>query len=179
MFGDFSSTRAASRVGSGRDPEAARKRRGCERCSSFREMNRSRTRLIPPFLRKFPGLNVVLGSRLTIGTKRTDVGTSFLVLSWADNQKRMSPGILGFRLECLVLNPLLGRGTFATIGKPMLKDHGPIVSTMSCSTSGSVPAAVTLESRTKSRRPAQRRRLSQVTWHECTARTCHFGKSSE
>ena len=124
MFGDFSSTRAASRVGSGRDPEAARKRRGCERCSSFREMNRARTRLIPPFLRKFPGLDVVLGSRLTIGTKRTDVGTSFLVLSWTDNQKRMSPGILGFRLERLVLDPLLGRGTFATIGEPMLKDHG-------------------------------------------------------
>src|SRR5664279_2391829 len=87
--------RAASRVGSSRDPEAARKTRGCERCSSFREMNRSRTRLIPPFLRKFQGLDVVLGSRLTIGTKRTDVGTSFLVLSWADNQDRMSPGILG------------------------------------------------------------------------------------
>ena len=87
--------RAASMVGSSRDPEAARKRRGCERCSSFREMNRARRRLIPPFLRKFPGLDVVLVSRLTIGTKRTDVGTSFLVLSWADNQDRMSPGILG------------------------------------------------------------------------------------
>jgi len=50
MFGDFESRaqpgavwehspfkrRAASMVGSGRDPEAARKRRSCERCSSFR-----------------------------------------------------------------------------------------------------------------------------------------------
>jgi hypothetical protein len=79
---------------------------------------------------------------------------------------------------------LLGRGTVATIGEPMLKDHGrrgrlECVSTMSCSTSGSMPAAVALESRTKSRRPAQRRRLSQVRWHGRTARTCHFGKSSE
>jgi len=71
----------------GRDPEAARKRRGYELCSSLRVMNRSRAQLIPPFLRKFLGLDVVLGSRLTVGTKRNDVGTSLLMVSWADNRR--------------------------------------------------------------------------------------------
>jgi hypothetical protein len=87
--------RAASMVGSGRDPEAARKRRGYERCSSFREMNRSRTLLIPPFLRKFPGLDVVLGPRLTVGTKRNDVGTSFLVASTSMISIMVKPAVCG------------------------------------------------------------------------------------
>lgn len=92
--------------------------------TSFRQMHGLRTLLFPPFLLEFPGLDVVLGTRLTIRAKGNDIGTSFLVFAWTHDHQKMSPGIFGFGFERFVLDPLFGGGAFAAIGKPVLKNHG-------------------------------------------------------
>ena len=56
--------------------------------------------------------------------KGQDIGAPILVFAGTGHHQKMSPGILGFGFERLVLDPLFGGWAFPAIGKPVLENHG-------------------------------------------------------